>query len=325
MLVRLAAFVFMAIVMINSAKAQLTLGPDIQIPQLENFRPLPAPDPAFDAAIKTLVKECGLEGMTPAADNPDKEDEWASICVVDISDIANPRVGGFKMDNFIYPASTYKLYVLGEIVRQVVAGERTLDDLVTVSPHNHRGGSRLEAGQTTSISEVLRLMMQYSDNTAANVAIDIADRRRASALLRAMGLQGSDITRKYLPRPLEDDGYSSAPSTLSCAHHFATFIWAAETSAIGGGKGRGLIKAYMAMTQTAAERLRAGVPASATLMNKTGTWSVFNCDVGLVEDGKAKYIICVMTPFRGEENDANIAKFAAKVHALVASQASAPN
>lgn len=315
--VLLALFVFPAWL----CPAQLTLRPDVKIPELPAFRPLPPEDVEFSRQIARLVAETALDEHTSATLNPDKEEEWSSICVVDLSDPARPRVGGWEMDNFVYPASTYKLYVLGEAIRQVVAGEHGLDDIRLVKQHNVRADSRLTSGQAVSVSEVFRLMMQYSDNTASNEAIDLVDRQRASALLRAMGLEGSDITRKYLSRDLEDEGYSKVPGTASCARHFATFLWATETGAIGGGRGRGLIKAYMATDTTAPNRIRAGLPKSATLYSKTGTWNIFTSQAALIEDGSTRYILCILTAMRVDVAESRMAEFTRKVHYLLKSAA----
>ncbi|MCX7718937.1 MAG: class A beta-lactamase-related serine hydrolase [Candidatus Sumerlaeaceae bacterium] len=300
------------------AGAQLALRPDITIPELPAFRPLPPSDPVFDAQIAELVKKARLDEHTSATENPDNEEEWSSICVVDIRDTARPRVGGWEADNFVYPASTYKMYVVGEAIRQVCAGERSLDDLTTVAAKNVRSDSRLTTGQVVSLSEVLRLICQYSDNTAANVAIDLVDRQRASALMRALGCNGSDITRKFLPRALEDDGYSTVPGTVTCARHLATFLWAVETGAIGGGRGRGLIKGYLATNIANKERLRAGLPESATIYSKTGEWNIFVSEAGIVEDGPVRYIICVLTAMPINQSAPRIAAFGRMVHALLA-------
>ncbi|MDK2972018.1 MAG: beta-lactamase class [Candidatus Sumerlaeota bacterium] len=269
----------------------------------------------MDARLAKLVEAAGLDAMTPASENPDNEDEWSSICLVDLRKPGAPRVAGWRARNFVYPASTYKLYVLGEAIRQVCTGKIGLDDHYPVEPHNVRSGSRLAEGDEPSLSEVLRLMMMYSDNTAANVAIDIVDRRNATALMHAMGCQGSEITRKYLSRDLEDPGYADVPGTTSSALHFATFLYAVETACIGGGRGRGLIKAYMATAQTGQDRMRAGLPPSATLYNKTGTWNTFSSQVAIVEDGEAKYILCVLTAQETEVASPRIAKLTADIHA----------
>lgn len=295
----------------------MNLRPEIVIPQLPDFRPLPAEDPGFSAAICRMVEETGLSERTPAESSPDGKEEWASICVADLADIECPRVGGWEAGHFIYPASTYKMYVLGEAVRQVCAGEISLDDMVRVAEHNVREQSRLEPNQHVTVSEVLRLMCQYSDNTAANVAIDLVNRERASALLRAMGCSGSDITRKFLPRSREDQGYGDVPGTESCARHFAEFLWAVETGAIGGGRGRGLIKGYLGTISTNVRRLRAGLPPSATIYSKTGEWNIFSSECGIVEDGPIRYLFCALTALPHEIGAPRIARFAGRVHQLV--------
>jgi len=303
--------------LVMKAGAQLTLRADVVIPDLPGFRPLPPPDPVFERQIADLVRKAGLDEHTSATDNPDNEEEWSSVCVVDIRDITNPRVGGWEAENFVYPASTYKMYVVGEAVRQVCAGERSLDDLTTVAAHNVRSDSRLTTGQTVTLSEILRLVSQYSDNTAANVAIDIVDRQRASALLRAMGCEGSDVTRKFLPRSLEDDGYTTVPGTVTSARHLATFLWAVETGAIGGGRGRGLIKGYLGTNVANKERLRAALPATATIYSKTGEWNIFVSEAGIVEDGPVRYIICVLTAMPLAKSAPRIAAFGRMVHELL--------
>src|SRR5690606_19215324 len=100
---------------------------DLPVLQLERTAPLPPPDPEFDKTIKDLVEETGLDKRTPASDNPDGVESWGSVCVVDYSSV-KPVVGGWEMENMVYPASSYKMYVLGEVTRQVCSGDRTLDD-----------------------------------------------------------------------------------------------------------------------------------------------------------------------------------------------------
>jgi len=160
-------------------------------------------------------------------------------------------------------------------------------------------------------------MCAYSDNTAANVAIDVVDRRRATAMLHELGCQGSDVTRKYLPRTREDAEFTSAPSTVSCALHFARFLYAVERGAIGGGRGRGLIKGYLATNEQNDTRFRAGLPASATIFSKTGEWNTFTTEAAMVEDGPTRYILVVMTvmPFRVAAP--KMAAFARDVHELL--------
>ncbi|MBX3729103.1 MAG: serine hydrolase [Candidatus Sumerlaeia bacterium] len=298
----------------NASPAPMTIQPMVEssLEGFGGFRPLPPEDPALNARLAALVAEVGLAEPTRLDDGTE---ERSSICVVDLRDPLRPRVAGWNAEAFVYPASSYKLYVLGEAIRQVGVGTLDLQNRHVVAEHNVRAGSRLAANEEPTLSEVLRLMMMYSDNTAANVAIDIVDRENATALMHAMGCQGSEITRKYLPRTSEDPGYVDARGTVSSARHFATFIYAVENGCIGGGKGRGLIKGYMSTVIPAQERFGPGLPASATIYAKGGWWSTYTSQASLIEDGETKYILCVLTAQRSNDASPRMAELARGVHA----------
>jgi len=291
--------------------------PTMTTPTAPDFKPLPAPDLAFQKQIEELVVKAHLDENTPASQNPDNEEEWASICVVDLADINAPRVGGWQQENFVYPASTYKMYVLGEAIRQICEGTLSLDQPTTISTNNFRGDDGLEAESTATLSEVLRQMCMYSNNTAANVAIDTVDRKNASALLKSLGCIGSDITRKYLPRSREDAEFKTAPGTVSNALHFATFLYAAETGAIGGGRGRALIKGFLGTNVQNSGRTRAGLPNSASIYSKTGEWDTFTAEAALIEDGKIRYIIVMLTAMPQKKAEPRMAAFVKSVHQLL--------
>lgn len=303
---------------LHAQREPMRLRDDIPIPKLPAFVPLPPADPDFSEQLRRIVEEIGLDEMAPAASSPDGKDEWSSICLVDLTDPNNPRVAGWKEDNLVYPASTYKMYAMGEAIRQVVAGEITLDDVHAVKDHNVREGSRPTAGQELTVSEIIRLTMQYSDNTTANELIDLVDRQRASALMHALGCQGSEITRKYLPRDREDPGYENIAGTVTSARHLATFLWAVETGAIGGGKGRGLIKGYLATNDRG--RFFRGLPESATIHSKTGWWNIYTSEAAIIEDGRTRYILCALTVYPARVADERLANLASRVHEMMTKQ-----
>ncbi len=289
---------------------EMEMREDIVIPELPGFQPLPEPDPEFSAQLREIVEAIGLNESAPNG-----EELWSSVALVDISDVENPRVAGWKEENFVYPASTYKMYVAAEAIRRVVEGEFSLSDVHTVKPHNVRGGSRPEAGDELTLSELIRLTMQYSDNTTANELIDIVDRQKASALLHALGCEGSEITRKYLPRDLEDEGYENVRGTVTSGLHLATFLWATETGAIGGGKGRGLLKGYLATNDRG--RFFRGLPESATIHSKTGYWTIYTSEAAIIEDGPKRYILCALTVYPANVADERLARLAEKVHEMM--------
>jgi len=316
--VRLMLFVLITCLFAAPSLAQrepMKLRDDITIPELPGFVPLPPSDPVFSEQLRLIVEELGLDEMTSAEDSPDNQDEWSSICLVDLSDPGNPRVAGWKEEHFVYPASTYKMYVMGEAIRQVIDGEIALGDIITVKEHNVRQGSRPAEGDEMTVAEIIRLTMQFSDNTTANELIDLVDRQRASALMHALGCEGSEITRKYLPRANEDPGHANVAGTVTSGRHLATFLYAVETGAIGGGKGRGLIKGYLAMNDRG--RFYRGLPDSATIHSKTGWWNIYTSEAALIEDGETRYILCALTVYPSRVADERLAELARKVHAIM--------
>lgn len=310
-----ALLVAMAAV-VPADRPTMELRSDVEIPELSAFAPLPPSAPDFSEKLRVLVEAAGLDEVATAEASPNNNDQVASIALVDLRDPSNPVVADWNGDAFVYPASTYKMYVAAEAIRRVVAGDMSLDDTHEITPHNVRGTSGPAAGAPMSLSEIIRLTMQYSDNTTANELIDIVDRHKASALMHALGCHGSEITRKFLPRNLEDEGYEDIMGTVTSGRHLAKFLWGVEQGAIGGGKGRGLIKGYLAMNDRG--RFYRGLPESATIHSKTGWWNIYTSEAAIIEDGDIRYILCVLSVQNTSVADERMAKLAAGVHAMLA-------
>ena len=90
------------------------------------------------------------------------------------------------MDNFIYPASVYKMYVAMEMLNQIEQGAHSLSESYIVKSPNDVDVVKeiswdprpfLRDGDTVTINYLLDLMITRSDNSAANCLIDIAGRK----------------------------------------------------------------------------------------------------------------------------------------------------
>ncbi len=137
-----------------------------------------------------------------------------SVAVINLK-TKEPEISGYNMGHFVYPASIYKVFVAAEVLRQVDAGDKELSDIVEIAPINevdkeyrffpksthkdHR--PLLKAGDKVTLDYLLDLMLTRSDNTAANVLIDIAGRENINQnIILANGWAGSDVNRKFLDR-----------------------------------------------------------------------------------------------------------------------------
>src|SRR5438132_3528642 len=68
----------------------------------------------FAAQLKAIVHEVGLDTTFDAGEDGK---ESISFAVIDLTG-KKPVLGGVNADNFIYPASVYKMYVAMQVLKQ---------------------------------------------------------------------------------------------------------------------------------------------------------------------------------------------------------------
>jgi beta-lactamase class A len=275
----------------------------------------------FDEQLKQIVHEVGLDSTYDAGEDGK---EQISLAVIDLTG-KKPVIGGVNMDNFIYPASVYKMYVAMEILKQVSGGEYSLYKSYIVKSPNDVDRSReidydprplLKNNDTVTINYLLDLMITRSDNSAANCLIDVATRPHINQTMHQFNWYGSEVTRKFLKRAVEDPGYDTIRSTETCALHAADFMYK-----IYSGQ---LINSWVSMQmklllgrQLDTTKLSTGLPSSAMFYHKTGWWNIYTNDVGIVEDGRIKYIISVFTPMREELVKPKLKQMSARIYSLI--------
>lgn len=275
-------------------------------------------DPAFSDTLRGLVEAAGLAGTHETDDGPQR----VGLAVIDLSS-QPPRLGAVGADAFLYPASLYKMYVAAEVLRQVREGRYDLDTPVAVAAHNAVDTARevltdprplLQAGDTVTVSYLLDLMVTRSDNSAANELIDLATRPAIDSLLHRYGWSGSEVTRKFLPRAAEDPGYAEVRSTETSARHAAEFLALAATDRlVDPWVSRRLL--VLLGGQLDRTKLAAGLPRGAFYAHKTGWWSTWTHDAGVVVDGDVHYVVALLTPLPEATARPRMARLGAAIHA----------
>ena len=259
----------------------------------------------FNDSLKNIIREVGLEGSYNVGEDGM---EQISFAVIDLTG-RKPVLGGVNFDNFIYPASIYKMYVAMEVLKQVSEGKYSLSAPYIVRSPNDVDRSReisfdprllLKGGDTVTINYLLDLMITRSDNSAANCLIDLAGRPNINKTMQENGWTGSEVTRKFLKRKLEDPGYDTVKSTETCALHAADFMFKIFMNQLVNPWVSMQMKALLGR-QLDKTKLAAGLPGSAMFYHKTGWWSFYTNDVGVVDDGRVKYIIAFFTPVKEED------------------------
>lgn len=278
-------------------------------------------DKKLTAELEKIVRQCGLDSVFNVGEDGT---ETISLAVVDLTG-RKPVFAGVHPDNFIYPASVYKMYVAMEVLKQANAGKFSLFDQYVVKSPNDVDRSReiafdprplLRSGDTVTIHYLLDLMITRSDNSAANCLIDIAGRPAINSTMRGNLWAGSEVTRKFLKRALEDPGYDTVRSTATCALHAADFMYKIDKRSLINPTVSMQMQALLAM-QLDTAKLWQGLPDNAVFYHKSGWWSYYTHDVGIVDDGEVKYVLALFTPVPEERVRPRMKEMATRIHQAI--------
>lgn len=165
-------------------------------------------------------------------------DHEMGIAIIDLHQ-TEPKIFGYNMEHFIYPASVYKIFIGAEMLRRVELGDFTLEQSVEIkSPNDVDKDTRIFPGDTrkllnvddvVTIDYLLDIMLTRSDNTASNTLVDLVGRENITEhIVHAYGWQGSEVTRKFLDRIKEDKPYRFSETTMTCARHCVEFMYLVE-------------------------------------------------------------------------------------------------
>ncbi|MEO6868990.1 MAG: serine hydrolase [Ginsengibacter sp.] len=278
-------------------------------------------DASFNQSLSKIIHECGLDSSFDAGEDGHLK---ISLAVIDLNQKV-PVIAGVNMDSFIYPASVYKMYVAMEILKQVSEKKYSLfKNYVVHSPNDVDHSSEiswdprplLRDGDTVTIQYLLDLMITRSDNSAANCLIDVAGRKNINNTMHQYGWYGSEVTRKYLSRKLEDAGFDTVRSTVTNARHAAEFMYLIQTNRLVNPWVSKKLKIFLGQ-QLDTTKLSTGLPSNAMFYHKSGWWSYFTNDVGIVDDGNIKYIIALFTPLEEESARPRMKLLSQKVYLLM--------
>jgi beta-lactamase class A len=204
-------------------------------------------------------------------------------------------------------ASTIKVPILIEVMRQVEAGKIDLETKIADSPETRTPGSGilrdLSPGNPLSVRDVAVLMIIVSDNTATNMLIDLAGLDNINATMQEFGFPGTRLVNRIDFPKIGPDVKNLAVTTPG---ELCAIMEAIATGRILSDASRAEILRIMKMqhyldnvprylpyTPYAAEL---GKPDNGLrIYNKTGGWSGFRADIALVEWPGTRYTIGIVT------------------------------
>ncbi len=168
----------------------------------------------------------------------------------------------------------------------------------------------LLAGNKISVAHLLDLMITKSDNTSANCLIDLVGRENINKyIIKKHGWCGSEVSRKFLSRELEDKKYKNAPITQTCSAHVAEFLHLLYTEKLISKNVSKKLKKLLGQSLTA-HKNPIYTPKNSKIYRKGG-WLKVKLDNGnivrwnsvgaIIESKNKKYIISIISVLKSKD------------------------
>ncbi len=188
-------------------------------------------------------------------------------------------------------ASTIKIPVMVEVFRQMADGAFDLNKVLHLEPTDRDWGwgdlAGARTGTARTVNQLLRVMIEQSDNTATNMLIRLVGR---ADINREMGSLGLETTR--LGDYIRSDGDIR---TLRTSPHDMTALLEsiARAQLVDAWSSREMLAILTGQTHNGL--IPAPLPKGLSIAHKTGTLHDTLNDVGIVYLRGEPYIIAVMT------------------------------
>jgi beta-lactamase class A len=244
-------------------------------------------NPALRAALRATFER-------QLADIADGLDGVLGYAIIDLTDGQRiTRLGGVQFAT----ASTIKLAVLYELLKQAEEGRLALDTPRPLDPAQVVGGSGILqhlSRPALSLRDHAALMLILSDNTATNVVIDAVGMAAVNTRMQALGIHGLTLRRRMM------DGAAAARGDENTASPEALVA-----SAVAVWKGDGLTAASRDLARTLLHqvpgRIRDAVPARVQVASKTGTLAGVRAEAAVIEIDGRPFALAVMTTHLRDE------------------------
>jgi beta-lactamase class A len=193
---------------------------------------------------------------------------------VAVLDTAKGALAGHRLDERFPMCSTFKALAAAAILARVDAGQEQLSRRIGVEMKDilsYAPVSKQHVGCDMSVAELCEAMVTLSDNTAANVLL--ASMGGPSAITRYVRSLGDELTRLDRTEPglNESAPGDSRDSTTPAA--MARDLRALVTGSALSASSRDQLTAWLIGCKTGDAKIRAGLPKSWRVGDKTGSGS----------------------------------------------------
>lgn len=203
-------------------------------------------------------------------------------------------------------ASSIKIAVLLEVLKQAEEGRLRLDELLAVEEGRKVGGSGIlvhlgRPALSLSVRDTAVLMIVLSDNTATNMLIDRVGMEAVNARLSRLGLAKTRLQRKMMDLKAAAEGREN----VSTPFEMMTLLEKVWIGSVLAEPGRKDFLDILAIPKDPPSPIRQGVPDEVEVAEKPGELEAVRCDSGIVMLPGRPYVISVMTTYLKRDGDGN--------------------
>lgn len=229
-----------------------------------------------------------------------------------VKDLTSGQHFEVNADTVFPQASSIKIPLLIELMRQAQSGKLNLNDRVEIHRAGLVGGSGVlqflsDGGSAISLHDLAVLMVVLSDNSATNLLIDRVGMDNVNTMLDGLGLRQTRLARKMI----DIDAERADRENHSTPRQMGTLVEMLN-------EGKLLDSVHTRMTLEILEYpkespIRAGVPEGVTVAEKPGSLNGAQCDSGIVFLEGHPYVISVMTAYNTSDGDSAITAVSRRV------------
>lgn len=218
----------------------------------------------------------------------------AGTVAVDFYDETNGHGFSFAGTRAVPSASTIKVLILAELLRQVEQGLLSLEQRVTIRKEDYTGGDgilkELEPGHIFTLKELATLMIIVSDNLATNRIIGLVGMENVNALGKELGLQAARLGR----RMMDSDALARGMDNWISAGDMGKLLRKIYEGTLVSQRASKLMLDILKRQQQG-ERLQRYLPETVPLAHKCGDLDGVENDGGIFLLPDHPYILVVLT------------------------------
>ncbi|WP_040213504.1 serine hydrolase [Clostridium polynesiense] len=198
-------------------------------------------------------------------------------------------------ENEVFPsASTIKLVIMSELLKNVKEGRLKLKDTVEITKEDITGGDgiikELNLNHKFTLEELMTLMIIISDNTATNILINLLGIDKINAMAESLNMKNTKLQRKMMDLEAAKEGKENKTTAEDLANILELIYTGKNIS-----EEYSLMMLNILKRQQVKGRLDLYLPEEVTIAHKTGDLDKLEHDVGIVFLKDSDYIICVLT------------------------------